>query len=253
LEGLSELINPRFLLSQLVNFLILFLALYFLLWKRALKAFDERKRKIAQGLEQAEKAEQKLAEAEQAYAQRVEDAKRESEQLLAAARQEADQSRDEIVAAARAEAQRIVAGAEDTVELERQQMLSGVRDQVAALSIAAANKVIGEAMDEERQRRLIDEFFSGVSAGRVQVASEAEMAGADAEAAAVSVVSALPLSADEQATVTGELAAQLGGDPEVDFSVDPAILGGLRIQVGDRIIDGSVAGRLDALGQSLRA
>ncbi len=47
MEGLKELINPRFLLSQLVNFLILFIALYFLLWKRALKSFDERKRRIA--------------------------------------------------------------------------------------------------------------------------------------------------------------------------------------------------------------
>jgi F-type H+-transporting ATPase subunit b len=251
-EGLRELVNGRFLLSQLVNFLILFVALYFLLWKRALKAFDERKQRIAQGLEEAEQARQKLAQAEQAYAQRVEKAGREAEQLVAAARQEAGQARDEILSGARAEAQRIVAGAEETVEVERQQMLTGVRDQVAALSIAAANKIMGEALDEERQRRLIDEFFSGVSAGRVQVVDETEMALVE-RAAAVSVVSALPLSPDEQATVSGELAAQLGGDVEVEFAVDPAILGGLRIQVGDRIIDGSVAGKLSALGQSLQA
>jgi F-type H+-transporting ATPase subunit b len=251
LEGLSELVNPRFLLSQLVNFLILFVALYFLLWKRALKAFDERKQKIAQGLEEAEQAEQKLAEAEQAYARRVETAGRDAEHLLAEARQEAGQSREETLADARAEAQRIVASAEEAVEVERQQMLAGVRDQVAALSIAAANKIIGEALDEEHQRRLVDEFFSGVSAGRVQVVDEAQETWAEREAATASVVSALPLSPDEQATVSRELAARLGSDLQVEFAVDPSLLGGLRIQVGDRIIDGSAAGKLNALGESL--
>ena len=253
MEGIGELINPKFLLSQLVNFLILFIALYFLLWKRALKAFDERKQKIAKGLAEAEQAEQKLAEAEQQYARRVEEAEREGARLLADARQEVAQARDGMLSEARAEAQRIVAGAKEAVGLERQQMLGGVRDQVSALSIAVANKVIGGALDEKRQRHLIDEFFSGVSAGRVLVVDEADMAWAEAVAAPVIVVSALPLSAEEQATVSKELAAQLGGEPELEFAVDPALLGGLRLKIGDRIIDGSVAGRLSARGESLRA
>jgi len=253
LEGLKELVNPKFLLSQLVNFLILFGALYFLLWKRALKAFDERKQKIAQGLAEAEQAGQKLAEAEQQYSSRVEEAEREGARLLAEARQEAAQTRDNILSQARAEAQRVVAGAEETVGLERQQMLTGLRDQVSALSIAAANKVVGASLDEKRQRHLIDEFFSGVSAGRVLVVDEADAGWAEDESGPVTVVSALPLSADEQAIVSKELASQLGGEPKLEFAVDPALLGGLRLKIGDRIIDGSVAGKLSALGESLKA
>jgi hypothetical protein len=157
-----------------------------------------------------------------------------------------------MLAGARSEAQSILAGAGETVELERQQMLAGMRDQVAALSIAAANKIIGEALDEGRQRRLVDEFFSGVSAGGVQVVDEAEIDWAG-QRAAVSVVSALPLSAEEQSMVSRQLAAQLGSEPELEFAVDPSILGGLRMQIGDRIIDGSVAGKLSALGESLQA
>jgi len=253
LEGLKELVNPKFLLSQLVNFLILFIALYFLLWKRALKAFDERKQKIAQGLAEAEQAEGKLAEAEQQYARRVEEAEREGARLLAEAREEAAQARDAILSQARGDAQRVAAGAEEMVRLERQQMLGDLRDQVSALSIAAANKVIGEVLDEKRQRHLIDEFFSGVSAGRVQVVDEADVAWAEVGPSPVTVVSALPLSAEEQATVSKELAAQLGGELKMEFAVDPALLGGLRLRIGDRVIDGSVAGRLSALGESLKA
>lgn len=251
MEGLSELINGRFLLSQLVNFLILFIALYFLFWKRALKAFDERKRKIAQGLEDAEKARQRLAEAEQEYARRVEEAERERQRLLAQARQEVGQARDEMLAQARREAQQMLASAEETMEAERQQMLTDLRGQVAALAIAAAHRIIGEALDEQRQRRLIDEFFSGISAGRVQVLDEHAVQWAKDEIPAVSVVSALPLSPEEQATVGRELAAQLGRQPRLEFAVDPAILGGLRLKIGDRIVDGSVAGRLVSLQERL--
>lgn len=254
MEGLKELVDPRFLLSQLVNVLILFIALYFLLWKRALNVFEERKQRIARGLEDAEKAQQKLAEAEQEYARRIEEAERERERILAQAKQEAGRVREEMLAEARAEAERIMAGAEETVELERQQMLTDLRGQVAALAVAAANRIIGEVLDEERQRRLIDEFFSGISAGRVQVLDEAEWEWAEHKGElTVSVISALPLSPEEQATVSRQLTAQLGREPRLEFVVDPTILGGLKIKVGDRIVDGSVAGRLSALEESLRA
>jgi len=251
-EGLKELINPRFLLSQLVNFLILFVALYFLMWKRALKAFDERKRRISQGLEDAENARQKLVEAELEYARRVEEAQRERERILAAAREESVTAREDGLAAANAEARKIRATAEESVEADRQQMLSGLRDHVAALSIAAANKIVGEALDETRQRRLINEFFSGVAAGRVQVLDEEDVLFAEEETTpAVSVLSALPLTDDEKHTVARQLETQLGRAPQLKFAVDPAILGGLKLAIGDRVIDGSVAGKLASLQDRL--
>jgi F0F1-type ATP synthase delta subunit len=44
---------------------------------------------------------------------------------------------------------------------------------------------------------------------------------------------------------------QLGELPELEFTVDPGILGGLVLKVGDRLIDGSVAGRLASLQERL--
>ena len=46
--------------------------------------------------------------------------------------------------------------------------------QIAALAMAAAQRLIGEALDEKRQRALIDEFFSGVKAGKVVVLEDAQ-------------------------------------------------------------------------------
>ena len=64
------------------------------------------------------------------------------------------------------------------------------------------------------------------------------------------VTSALPLSKDEEEAVKKDVLAKVGAK-EVTFRVDPSILGGLVIRVGDKVLDGSVAGKLEGLRQSL--
>ena len=62
-----------------------------------------------------------------------------------------------------------------------------------------------------------------------------------------SVTTAIPLSEPERSKLGRDLSAQLGRDVRLVAHVDPAILGGLVLQVGDRVTDASVAGRLDQL------
>ncbi len=251
MEALGTLgINGPFLLSQIVNFLILFLALRFLLWKPMLKMLNERKQRIAQGLEDAEQARKDRERAQAEYEERIKQAEQEREAILARAAGEGEQARAEALAQARAQAERIVAEGKEAVERERQRMLADLRGQIAALSIAAANKLIGETLDEQRQRRLIDEFFSGIKAGRIVVLEEQELEQKAGEVMAA-VTSALPLTEEERKVVSSGLAEQLGQVPAIEFKVDPAVLGGLVIRIGDKVIDGSVGGRLEALRESL--
>ena len=83
---------------------------------------------------------------------------------------------------------------------ERNRILGDLRGQVAALAIAAAQKLIGESLDDKRQHALIDEFFSGVKSGKVVILNDVDFKGDLAE-----VTSALPLSPVEQETVTNNL------------------------------------------------
>ena len=62
--------------------------------------------------------------------------------------------------------------------LERERILGDLRSQVASLAMAATQKLIGEALDEKRQRSLIDQFFSGVKSGKVVVLEDADLQGA---------------------------------------------------------------------------
>ncbi len=83
------------------------------------------------------------------------------------------------------------------------------------------------------------------------VLEEQEIEQAKAGEVTATVTSALPLTGEEKAVVSGGLAEQLGQVPAIEFKVDPAVLGGLIIRIGDKVIDGSVGGRLEALRESL--
>jgi F-type H+-transporting ATPase subunit b len=111
-----------------------------------------------------------------------------------------------------------------------------MRGQVAGLAIAAANKLIGESLDEVRQRAIIADFFAKVPA------SVASLQGDRAE-----VTSALPLTDDEQAKAKSAL-----NSTDVTFKVDPSILGGLVVRVGDQVVNDSVAGQMSAMRDSLK-
>ena len=61
------------------------------------------------------------------------------------------------------------------------------------------------------------------------------------------VTSAAPLSEADSRAISERLAAMTGGRVEVELAVDPALLGGVVVRMGDRLLDGSVRGRLERL------
>lgn len=65
------------------------------------------------------------------------------------------------------------------------------------------------------------------------------------------ITSAVPLTPEEQDRLRARLVARFGPNLEFQFRVDPEILGGVVIRVGDKLIDDSVRGRIEALRQSL--
>lgn len=66
------------------------------------------------------------------------------------------------------------------------------------------------------------------------------------------VTAAHPLTAEQQQALSAKLKAGMGRDVALDITVDPAILGGLVVRVGSRMIDSSLKTRLDSLGQALK-
>jgi F-type H+-transporting ATPase subunit b len=160
LEGLG--INLKYLIAQIVNLVLLFILLYKFLFKRVQTMLDERSARIKKGLEDAQMADQRVAEAEKAYQERTEQAEGERRAILAQATQEGEKIREEIMARAQEEAKQLVLEAQADIERQREQAMVELRQQVADLTLLAATRVIGQTLDEEAHRRLIGEFLAEV-------------------------------------------------------------------------------------------
>jgi len=240
-------INLGFLLFQIFNFLILMILLYAFAYRPIVRMLENRKQKIAQGLEDARVAAEARANAEKDAAGIIAEAQAKAAHIINQATERADNAMIEV----RAEAEKEIVKEREAVLAEsveeRNRILGDLRGQVAALSIAAAQKLVGEALDEKRQHTLINEFFSGVKAGKVVV-----LEGTGLTVGAAEVTSALPLTTEEQETVRKDIVARMGSQAAVSFHVEPAILGGLVVRVGGKVLDGSVQAQLEGLRQSLK-
>jgi F-type H+-transporting ATPase subunit b len=240
-------LNLGYLLVQIVCFFIIFVVVRAWIVKPLQRLLEKRRTTIAQSLEDARIATEARANAEKDAAGIIADAQTKAAHLMSEATERADAAMIEVRAQSDNEINKEREAVLVEVQEERNRMLGDLRGQVAALAIAAAQKLTGESLDEKRQHALLAEFFSGVKSGKVLVLEGADIRGASAE-----VVSALPLTADEQEIVKKDVLSKLGTQIVVDFRVDPSILGGLVIHVGDKVLDGSVAGQFEALRQSLR-
>lgn len=240
-------INLGYLLVQIFNFLILFVILRAWVFKPIVNMLESRREKIAQGLEDSRIAEEARAKAEEEAEKIIAEAQQQANQRVREATQRAEESAREIKVEAEQEASHIREDAAQDAELAKEEALGELRGQIAALAMAAAQKLIGEALDEQRQRALINDFFSGVESGRVEVLEGETVSGQSAE-----ITSAVPLTESEQKKVKEDVLAKLGGSATVTFKVNPTILGGLIVRVGDMVLDGSVAGKLENMRQTVR-
>lgn len=229
-------INLGYLIAQILNFIIILVLLKAWVYQPMLKMLGERRERIAKSLEDARIAEEARGNAERDAQQRLAEAQLEAQRIVADASGRADQAAAAIREQAEKDARHVVEQGRVEAEVERNRALADLRSQVIALSLAAAQRVIGTSLDENRQRQLVNDFFAKVPA-------EVRVAGA----ASAEVTTALPLSEEEKARALRDL-----GVPAADFKVDPRILGGVIVRVGDRVVDASAAGQLESLRTSLR-
>ena len=152
-------INLGYLISQIINFGLLAVLLYFVAYKPILRMIDERSARIKQGLDDAEQASRRAAEMEKEFEQRLAEARKEGQEIVAQATQMSEKARQEILATAREEARAQVEKAKEDISRERDLAMAELRQQVADLSLSISEKVIGESLDQQRQRDLIAEFL----------------------------------------------------------------------------------------------
>lgn len=153
-------INGPFLIAQIINFLVIMFLLRMFLYEPILNLLAQRRERIRESLNAAEAARAEVQASNQRVEEEVAKARREGQEIIARAREAAERQAAEIVAQSRVQAEAEAARLRDEVAYERQQMVSELRGQVAELSLAIAQKVIGQALSTADQRRLVDQFLA---------------------------------------------------------------------------------------------
>jgi F-type H+-transporting ATPase subunit b len=121
--------------------------------KRIQDALDESKR-------QREEAEKLLEQQRQELAK----ARGEAQQLIAEGRQAAEKVRQELLTRAKGEQEELIARAKADIEAERLKAVESVRREAVDLALAAAGKLVGEKLNAENDRRIVNDFLSKVRA-----------------------------------------------------------------------------------------
>jgi F-type H+-transporting ATPase subunit b len=142
------------------NFAVFLALMWTFAFKPVAKMLGDRQSRIEQGLKDAEQARVDRESAEQERLAALSEARRESNEILARAQKIAQETRDADIAATRTELERLRSKATEEIEGEKQKALQELRSEVADLALAAAGKVVGESMNDARQRKLVDEFLA---------------------------------------------------------------------------------------------
>ena len=149
--------NVWIFLSQVISFVIVALLLKLFAYKPILAVLEERRQRIAEGLLNAEKIKQQLAEAEQRYQEILAKGNSEAQKMIDEARASAgviaERKQQEAIVAA----EQILAKAREASALEHERTMSQLKRELGRLVIDTTAKVTGKVLTSDDQRRLQEE------------------------------------------------------------------------------------------------
>lgn len=127
-------------------------------WPLFSNVLEERKKKIADGLEAAARAEKDLEAAQARSTDQLSEAKAQAASIIEQANRRATQIVDEAKEQAREEGQRIIAGANAEIEQEINRAKEDLREQVAAIAIAGAEKILEKSVDRAANEEMLNKL-----------------------------------------------------------------------------------------------
>lgn len=146
------------IIGQAIAFAIFVIFCMKYVWPPITAALAERKKKIAEGLDAADRAERDLQLAKEKAAADMRQSKEEAAAIIEQANKRANQIVDEAKEQAREEAERVKASAQAEIEQEANRAKEALRAQVAVLAVAGAEKILEASIDEQAHAQLVEKL-----------------------------------------------------------------------------------------------
>ena len=156
-------VNPGLIVWTLITFVLLLVLLKKMAWKPILTALDSRENEIKDSLERAEKAKeeaQKILDENKASLSKAEE---ESKKIIDQSRSYAEELKEQMLNDSKVQAQKIINDATAEIERKKESAFEELKNQIAEISVNAAEKIMKENIDSEKNKQLVAKYLDEIS------------------------------------------------------------------------------------------
>jgi len=237
------------ILFEIANFLVLTALLYWFLFRplmrRVRSRAEEKERLMKEIAQERDRAEKLRKELEARLARAGEEA----DAIVAEAQKRAEEAREQILQETQAEVERILADAHAEAQRVRQEALEAAKSEALTTILDISAQLMGRAAPPEFHDALVQQLCD-----RIWEMGRSEMMRVDefrrslgTRTPTAYVTTARPLTPEQQGLLVRTFTALADRHVNLELETDPSLIAGLRVRLGDTLVDNSIAGQMEAL------
>jgi F-type H+-transporting ATPase subunit b len=155
-------VNPGLIIWTMIIFFLLLLLLRKIAWKPLISALNTREESIRDTIDHAERLKAEAEVIMEENKKNLTEANVQSMKIINESKEMANKMRDEIIAKANEESRKIIDHVKEEIKHEKESALEDLRNEVSDLAIKAAEKIINENLDTDKQKRIVNEFIEQI-------------------------------------------------------------------------------------------
>jgi F-type H+-transporting ATPase subunit b len=236
--------------AQIVNFLVLILLLRFFLYKRIIKAMDERENRITLRLQEAKELKIEAEKEIELYQKNKQELSKKRESMLIEARKEAQTVSEELIKKARSEVNESKDKWFEEVERQKKIFLADLRRRSGEKIYAIARRVLQDLANDELELHIINTFIKRLETMR-EKEKEAIKGFIRKPQEEIIIKSSFAIPGALPERIKEAVRDQIGNEAKFRFEIEPDLLCGIELHTRDRQISWSLGSYLDILEQDI--
>lgn len=221
--------------AQILNFLVLVYLLKRFLYKPIIRAMDEREKKIAARLEEADRKRQDAEQEVASYRDKNRELDDKREEILNEAKEEAENRKRELVSAARTEAEKLESKWKEAVQEEIDSFLKELRRRTGEQVCEIARKALSEISNSDLQKHMIDVFLERLK-GLDQKEAQHLSQSAKKSGKQIVITSAFEIATEDRKNLTRTVHEHILKEADVSYDTLPGLVCGIRLKTDGQVI-----------------
>jgi F-type H+-transporting ATPase subunit b len=156
-------VNPGLIIWTTVTFVVLLFLLKKFAWKPILNSLDERENFIKDSLEKAEKAQVEAEELLKQNQANLAKAEEEAQKVINQGREYAEKLKSQLLEESKKEAKKMIDDASAEIQQKNKEAFNNLKAEIAGIAVDAAEKIIRENLDAEKQKKLVEKYIQDIS------------------------------------------------------------------------------------------